>query len=184
MQSVTTHNTPSPKTTAQRGKWARTMRRAVMNAPAMLIEIETRESAAWAADDRAGCLDSQVRWCNSNSVHSTELNLFVDALYSFDVEALRALIDAGANVTQLYSCNQQMIDMDPVAHVLFAYTMRARIYGGELAARAWACRAAQCAVLLLDSGASPYADTWVGLECEPVIELINRAGLSVYGWGA
>ena len=160
------------------------MRRAVTNAPTALIEMETRESAGWVADGQAGILESQVTWCNSNPLHATESNLFVDALYAFDVDALRAQIEAGANVVQLYSCDQGMVDMDPVAHVLFGYTTRARIYGGELAARAWACRAAQCVALLLDAGASPFADTWIGAECELVLGLVNMAGLSVYGWGA
>ena len=80
MQSVITHKTPSPATIKARvGKWARTMRKAVTNAPTALIEMETRESAGWVADGQAGILESQVTWCNSNPLHATELNLFVDA---------------------------------------------------------------------------------------------------------
>lgn len=146
-------------------------------------DIARREALDWIKNPSDGLLDSQVKFVNEDAINMVERepNMFVEALYAFDVEAVGALISAGANVCQWYTCPYGILNLDPIAHALYSYTMRARVYGDSLARQAWARRCAECVRLLVDAGASQWVAEYVGPECAPVLACDCLRGIQIRG---
>lgn len=128
-------------------------------------------------------LDSRIKFVNDGDFNllEREPNMFVEALYPPNVYAVRALVEAGAKVCRWYTCQHGILNLDPVGHVLSSYAMRARVYGNNLARRAWAQPCTVCVQALIDAGPSDWVAEWVGLECAPVLACECLRGIHIRG---
>lgn len=141
---------------------------ALASTPQLWVDIDAREAAEWPSHLGEGMLQIAADEATQTSTGG-ERNIFTDALYALDVEAVGALIGAGVDVCRWYADPYSVRTLDPVGHVVQSYWDRANTFGGAFARKAWAQRAAECVRMLIDAGASRTVGVWIGPEFAPVL---------------